>query len=780
MSDTSVKERAREAVVRQRDVSECGVACLAALVRYHGQEIGLDRLWDLSGASVEGTTLRQLLEAAEAVGLEAGGYEADLEALRSLQNPCVLHVTTEEGRPHYVVCFGTQDGTFVVGDPGSGVQEMHPAMLANRWSSRVLLTAEPTAHFARRVAEARARGRAKAIPDGREVRCFAVDSVPFGRNQLLVETATSEAPALVPSGIGRLLLSLDRFDTLENHAAACLREGERPGRDGDAPRPDGAEPPAAPDDRLEWMKRRLRRYAERGVLTTKSDVRARIRSWADDSADPSPSIAALGIPTAGRPESLRRALGSYVEDARGRAAPTRIVVMDDSADPSVREATRAAVADVHEASGEVRLFYADRDRRRTYARTLADHAGVPAETTRFALLGNRSYADTYGAPRNALLLQTVGELSVQVDDDTVADTARPPTTKSGLSLTSAPMPREWWFFDDRPDLRAAVAPSDPRVLDVHEALLGKTVARCLSDLGDEEELHVGDIDADVLGQMRDGARVTLTFAGAMGDSGRLSKRLRLLADASTHERLVEDYDAHMDTTEVLRAPVRPTITNGAGCVSMNVGIDNRGPVPPFMPVGQGEDQVFGLALKLCSDRTCRGYLPHALLHDPRGERARDTGPPQFDGYGAYGLVQHLMAGARSRLGADEETALQTLGRHLEDLGTLSPAAFADYAERRARQGLGQDVRSAERRLRDRASAPPAWKEDVRRYLQSARESVREETLSVPTDLSGSAEERRRVLRELTRRYGTLMRHWPTLRAAAADLKAGGVRIAEPV
>jgi hypothetical protein len=139
-----------------------------------------------------------------------------------------------------------------------------------------------------------------------------------------------------------------------------------------------------------------------------------------------------------------------------------------------------------------------------------------------------------------------------------------------------------------------------------------------------------------------------------------------------------------------------------------------------------------------------------------------------------------MAGARSRLGTDEEAALQTLGRHLEDLGTLSPAAFADYAERRARQGLGQDVQSAERLLLDRASASPAWTEDVRRYLQSARESAREETLSVPTDLSGSAEERRLVLRELTRRYGTLLRHWPALRAAAADLKAGGVRIAEPV
>jgi ATP-binding cassette subfamily B protein len=122
MSNASVKERAREAFVRQQDVSECGVACLAAIVRYHGEEIGVDRLWALSDASAEGTTLQGLLEAAEAVGLEAGGYEATLEHLGALESPCILHVTTEGGRDHYVVCYGTVDGKFVIGDPGAGVE----------------------------------------------------------------------------------------------------------------------------------------------------------------------------------------------------------------------------------------------------------------------------------------------------------------------------------------------------------------------------------------------------------------------------------------------------------------------------------------------------------------------------------------------------------------------------------------------------------------------------------------------------------------------------------
>jgi hypothetical protein len=51
---------------------------------------------------------------------------------------------------------------------------------------------------------------------------------------------------------------------------------------------------------------------------------------------------------------------------------------------------------------------------------------------------------------------------------------------------------------------------------------------------------------------------------------------------------------------------------------------------------------------------------------------------------------------------------------------------------------------------------------------------------VPTDLSGSAAERRRRLQTRVAAYGRLLEHWPTLRTAAAELKAEGIRVAEPV
>lgn len=144
--DLSLTERARRALVRQRRISECGVACLATAVRFYGEEIGMDTVWDLADATDEGTSLHGLLKAAEALGFEAGGYKADLENLAALDTLAILHVV-KEGRRHYVICFGRDGDEFIIGDPESGVDPVPKLMLSKVWESRALLTVEPSDTF---------------------------------------------------------------------------------------------------------------------------------------------------------------------------------------------------------------------------------------------------------------------------------------------------------------------------------------------------------------------------------------------------------------------------------------------------------------------------------------------------------------------------------------------------------------------------------------------------------------------------------------------------------
>ncbi|WP_218148621.1 cysteine peptidase family C39 domain-containing protein [Dyadobacter koreensis] len=82
----------RKTFVRQQDSSDCGVACLRSVLRCCGGDISLERLRELSGTSIQGTTLLGLYEAAHQVGFDAEGCEADLPALveHSEQPFCML------------------------------------------------------------------------------------------------------------------------------------------------------------------------------------------------------------------------------------------------------------------------------------------------------------------------------------------------------------------------------------------------------------------------------------------------------------------------------------------------------------------------------------------------------------------------------------------------------------------------------------------------------------------------------------------------------------------
>ena len=131
----------------QHDQSDCGVACLLSILRLYGGEETLERLRELSGTNREGTTLLGLYQCAQALGFEAEGCEADINALITHNQPLILHVHLKEGQEHYIVCYGYQQGKFLVGDPAKGISEMLPEELGAIWQTKICLTLEPNQQF---------------------------------------------------------------------------------------------------------------------------------------------------------------------------------------------------------------------------------------------------------------------------------------------------------------------------------------------------------------------------------------------------------------------------------------------------------------------------------------------------------------------------------------------------------------------------------------------------------------------------------------------------------
>lgn len=109
--------------IRQHDVTDCAAACLASVARHYGRDIPLTVIREASGTSVAGTSIKGILDAARELGFKAQAWKSDakdVEDLRKLQGPAILHVVNATGDLHFIVLYALTAGRAVVMDPSVG------------------------------------------------------------------------------------------------------------------------------------------------------------------------------------------------------------------------------------------------------------------------------------------------------------------------------------------------------------------------------------------------------------------------------------------------------------------------------------------------------------------------------------------------------------------------------------------------------------------------------------------------------------------------------------
>jgi len=141
------QKKAKKTFVLQHDQSDCGVACLSSLINYYGGNEVLEKLRRLSGTTRQGTTLLGLYQAANQLGFSAEGNEADIKTLMEHPSPVILHTTIKERLQHYIICYGYDNGKFIIGDPAKGIITYTPEELKKLWKSKKCLTLNPTKKF---------------------------------------------------------------------------------------------------------------------------------------------------------------------------------------------------------------------------------------------------------------------------------------------------------------------------------------------------------------------------------------------------------------------------------------------------------------------------------------------------------------------------------------------------------------------------------------------------------------------------------------------------------
>ena len=141
--DLSLFGRRRIRHVRQTEVAECGLACLAMVAEFYGLDVDLGMLRRQHAPSLRGASLKSLISVADRLGFAARPVKLPLDALGNLHLPAVLHWDMN----HFVVLERIDGGKALILDPASGSARNMPIEQVSSHFTGVALELRPAGQF---------------------------------------------------------------------------------------------------------------------------------------------------------------------------------------------------------------------------------------------------------------------------------------------------------------------------------------------------------------------------------------------------------------------------------------------------------------------------------------------------------------------------------------------------------------------------------------------------------------------------------------------------------
>ena len=126
--------------IKQRDMTDCGAACLAAVAQYHRLQVPVSRIRQYAGTDKKGTTVLGLTAAAEKLGFEAKGAKGQIKSLPAIPLPAIAHLVLQNGLHHYVVLYAATNRRITYMDPADGqIHRVTPTVFEQTWSGVIVL-----------------------------------------------------------------------------------------------------------------------------------------------------------------------------------------------------------------------------------------------------------------------------------------------------------------------------------------------------------------------------------------------------------------------------------------------------------------------------------------------------------------------------------------------------------------------------------------------------------------------------------------------------------------
>ncbi len=515
------------------------------------------------------------------------------------------------------------------------------------------------------------------------------------------------------------------------------------------------------------IRRLLEKCRAAGLMDSLSELRA-----PQQGAALTPMSRVIMI-TKNRAQTALRGARSVLTGLAQAQRQASLTVFDDTSEAGARA---EVIEQLCKLSAEIGLAVrysgkAERDLWRAQAQALGLDAAALTELTD----GTDAGRQREGANRNSVLLDTLSERFLTVDDDIFFEHAPHDQLDPRVRLDCTQDPTDFRFFRDR--AAALRWPVDPSVdaLGIHDRLLGRPVREILHADGSEDWWN--GVDTRVASSLRSGrAFVAVTAVGALGDSGMGSNQWYLHMDGSSFDNAAPD-DATWSWTRTARAIHRcapaPTVSSGLHMMGMTFAADHTRFLPPFDTAGRNVDGTWAVCVRHVHEDGFIAHLPWAIRHDPPVERA-------FAADGMHSLPTLLRSSEVMRWvlwqkafgrHASPQERWRRIVASLAEVVALDPASFHEWISVHWLQRCSALITGLDKRLVAHPHAPAGWTRDVHRTIDSLRGAMTTEPSSVYQRPTAN-----RPLQDYQSDLGrTLMawKNWTQAREAATELKARG-------
>jgi hypothetical protein len=418
--------------------------------------------------------------------------------------------------------------------------------------------------------------------------------------------------------------------------------------------------------------------------------------------------------------------------------------------------------------------------KRNYIKELS-RMGISPEVANFGLLGDSSTEFcTTGANRNSCLLASLDRCIFMIDDDNECKLAAHPGAEACVHFAGHRSPRDSWFYRDRETLRRSLNWGSLDILGEHERFLGKTFVELgssalLSDVRlDEVCPHI------LLALQRGEGSIVAGISGVAGDCGSPRSPWLSLTKPSTRERLAgseELFDHALTGRETLSVSQYFSITHPHLCAGAGLSLSNNGGLPPFLPIGTGQDTAFGRVLWLLDPVAYVVHVPIAILHASNGVRTYEALPVV-----RFWEVFVSLASQFDCVRPTFRDSIVCLGRQLMELSSLPDRDFWQVACRAISARHVENLRSLESQLDGFPECPPFWRKKLIEYHKQYACELESEHFYLPLELRerSSTHSIIQESRRLTEKMAAFFCAWPDMVEAARELYGRGITMTRDV